>query len=353
MSGVRPLTMGGQRAAPRVPPISLSGRPDDSRRAHGGGASTERVRTASGIAGESLLSRDLREPRRAIAESKQWQLRCERAEAERDEARTELQAGQESMVQFLDKWQKREEYVQGLQRQISELQAQLANALTEETVARYDEFRPPSKRHARHTAPAQSHGGGRGTWSSRSTREARDPDAFSVYSTDSTGSGIKLAVPDVEKRDSKLLTMLRMQRQVARAKRASNYDNIEVPVLSLAPRVASVATFESHMSEKIAFQSGELLKEHIKSLQVAPSHPHTLTTWTRRYGRGHGADEAWGRGARCSTPTRSSSIRSICWCKSASPRSPGVGGCRVQGAGCRVQGAGCRVQAGWGVGGGG
>jgi hypothetical protein len=34
------------------------------------------------------------------------------------------------MVQFLDKWQKREDYMLELQQKVSELQAQLSNSLT-------------------------------------------------------------------------------------------------------------------------------------------------------------------------------------------------------------------------------
>ena len=205
----------------------------------------------------------MRELRRVLGENKQLQHRYERVESERDEARSELQAAQDSMVQFLDKWQKREKYVQDLQQQISALQTQLSNALIRGPA--YDEFQPHSRRHATHTAPARrGSSGDRGRWSSPWSGEVLDHE---LDAASEPGGSVRSVVPDVEKKDGKLLSMLRLQRQVARAKRGSKYDCIEVPVLSLAPRVASAASFDSHMSEKVAFQSGQLVKEQIKQLQ--------------------------------------------------------------------------------------
>ncbi len=55
---------------------------------------------------------------------------------------------------------------------------------------------------------------------------------------------------------------LEYQRAVAR--RSQKYTSLQTPALSLTPRDAAKATFGSHLSERVAFQAGQVLKEQIK-----------------------------------------------------------------------------------------
>ena len=74
-------------------------------------------------------------------------------------------------------------------------------------------------------------------------------------------------VEEAHTQGSSLLSMLRRQRHVEQARAAREhgrrYECIEVPVLSLAPRLyglTSAASSHTHMSARIACETGQLLK---------------------------------------------------------------------------------------------
>ena len=300
--------MSGMRE--RVPALSLRPRPPyrvASRSAAHSGAATDRA-AADMTSGDP--SKDLR---RALAANRAMQERCGRIEAERDSARSELQAASDAMMQFLDKWQQREEYIRQQEAKIRELQSHLCHGLTGKDNP-YEEFRLPttaSSSRRLHTAGSLSSrataGGGRevagvgradaGAWGGLDTihsLQIDDEDGADWRAAGALGDRIatatshgsvsehrpwsretgdkELNLTSVEKKlrpDNGLISMLRRQRTVARMESANSakYDSLEVPVLSLAPRVASLGVFRSHMSEKIAYQSGHLFKEQLKSVQ--------------------------------------------------------------------------------------
>ena len=70
-----------------------------------------------------------------------------------------------------------------------------------------------------------------------------------------------------ERWGSKLKGSLEYRRAVAR--RARRYTSLEVPVIALTPREATKASFDSHMSERVAFQAGRIVREQIISANRA------------------------------------------------------------------------------------
>ena len=118
-----------------------------------------------------------------------------------------------------------------------------------------DDLRLPSRRSGRHTT-ACSEG-------SRGLTCVHDAPDWSR-----TGAAKRNVLVNLEgPADGKLVSLLRQQRHVGRLRRARVYESVDVPVLSLTPRISSVGVMESHMSEKVAFQSGLLFQRHMQDIQ--------------------------------------------------------------------------------------
>eukprot|EP00961_Rhodomonas_salina_P050290 675304-Rhodomonas_salina.1 len=178
---------------------------------------------------EESVSREMLELRRVVSENKKWQERCERLENERNDARLQATTAAEELAAFMDKWEDREEMVLELQQTIAALQSQLSQA-----------------------------------FESSVSELPRIPKTLSRSSMVSSSSEFREPVEE-EKSSNDLHNFLRYRRSIAQRHR--KYENLEVPVLSLTPRQLSTASFDSHMSERFAFQAGQVLKNQIRNQQ--------------------------------------------------------------------------------------
>jgi len=229
--------------AGKVPALQLRGKTSGGGRESGmadnhslpavgkSGASTERSNRDDG-------GKDAWELRRVIGENRKWRERCERLEWERDHARGEAERLADELAAFTERWHEREEGVAELQETMKELQRHLAEAVA-----------------------AGVHTDGAGMELAKKMLnewKAMAPHPATPLEQDEGARAIT-----TERFSGRLKGTLEYQRIVAR--RSQKYTDLSAAPLSLTPREASRATFGTHMSERVAFQAGQVLKEQIKA----------------------------------------------------------------------------------------